>query len=103
MTDYQIQASTRRCAATGRPLRAGERYYGVLLDEGGSFCRQDYSLEGWQGPPQGAFSFWQGRLPAGTAPRRPPIADELLLECFVRLQGATDPARLSFRYVLALL
>jgi len=101
--DYQIQAHTRRCAVTGRELKPGERYYSVLIDEGTTLTRKDYSLAVWQGPPEGAFSFWQGKLPAGTAPRRPPIDDEILLECFGRLEGDLEPARLSFRYVLALL
>src|ERR1700722_10901388 len=103
MTDYQIQNSSRRCAITGRELKPGERYYSVLLDEGGTFTRKDFSLEAWQGPPDGAFSFWQGRLTAGQSPRRPPIDDELLVECFNRLEGEAEQSKLSFRFVLALL
>jgi hypothetical protein len=103
MTDYQIQNSTRRCAITGRELKPGERYYSVLLDEGGAFTRKDYSLEAWQGPPAGAFSFWQGKLTAGPAPRRPPIDDEVLVDCFTRLEGEVEPGKLSFRFVLGLL
>ena len=88
MTEYQIQASTRVCAATGRELRAGERVYSVLLEEAGKFVRKDYSEPAWQGPPDGAFSFWKTRLADGQVTRRPPIDDELLLECFRRLEGA---------------
>lgn len=103
MTEYQIQANTRRCAATGRELRPGERVYTVLLDEGGKLVRQDYSSEAWTGPPPGAFSFWVGRVPAQDEKRRPPIDDELLLDCFRRLEGQTEPERVNFRYVVALL
>jgi hypothetical protein len=103
MTDYQIQANTRRCAATGRELRPGEKFFSVLLDEAGKFIRHDYSSEAWQGPPPHAFSFWAGRVPADEANRRPRIDDELLVECFQRLEGQTDPDRVSFRYVVALL
>ena len=49
MTDYQIQASSRRCAVTGRELAPGERYFSVLLDQGDSFVRRDFCLEAWQG------------------------------------------------------
>src|SRR5262245_26427783 len=100
MTDYQIQSSTRRCTLTGRELKPGERYYSVLLDQGTTFARKDYSQEAWQGPPEGAFSFWQSRVSSSKAPRRPPIDDELLAECFNRLDGELDPGRLSFRFVL---
>ena len=103
MTEYQIQPNTRRCAASGRELKPGERYFSVLLDEGGAFVRRDYAEEAWQGPPADAFSFWAGRVPAAGARRRPPIDDDMLLECFGRLEGRTDAAGENFRYVLALL
>ncbi len=103
MLDYQIQPSTRRCSATGRDLKPGERYFSVLLDEDGRFVRRDYSAEAWQGPPPGAFSFWVGKIPVGEAKKRPPIDDELLLDCFTRLDGEMESGRVSFRFVLALL
>lgn len=103
MTEYQIQASTRRCAVTGRELQPGEGCYSVLLDEGGSFVRKDYSEPAWQGPPPGTFSFWKTRVAAGPASKRPPMDDELLLECFHRLEGELEPRKRSFRFVLALL
>ena len=103
MIDYQIQANTRRCAITGRELLPGDQFYSVLLDEGGKFIRQDFSREAWPGPPPSAFSFWTGRVPRGEANRRPRIDDDLLLDCFCRLEGQTQPDRVNFRYVLALL
>src|SRR4051794_40916302 len=91
MTDYQIQAPTRRCAATGRDLRPGERYHAVLLDEGPGFARRVFWEGAGAGPRAGAFSHGAGRAPAeGDAPRRPPIDDDLLAECFHRLDGAAD-------------
>ncbi|HVS35560.1 MAG TPA: hypothetical protein VMS17_08260 [Gemmataceae bacterium] len=103
MTEYQIQPNTRRCALSGRELQPGERYFSVLRDEGGKFVRMDYAAEAWQGPPADAFSFWSGRVPAAGARKRPPIDDDMLLDCLQRLEGRTDPAGENFRYVLALL
>jgi len=103
MTDYQIQPNTRRCFLTGRELQPGEKFYSVLLEEAGQFVRHDYSGEAWQGPPEGAFSFWSGKVPAADPNKRPRIDDEMLLECFSRLEGQTDPGRVNFRYVVALL
>lgn len=103
MTEYQIQASTRRCALTDRELKPGERFYSVILDQGGKFLRQDYSAEAWQGPPPEAFSFWQGKLGADAKPRKQPIDDEMLTDCFARLENETDQGKVGFRYVLALL
>jgi hypothetical protein len=103
MIDYQIQPSTRRCSATGRELRPGERYYSVLLEENGKFVRKDYSAEAWQGAPKDAFSFWMGRLMPPQGKRRQPIDDEMLMECFQRLEDSLEPSRIRFRYVAALL
>jgi hypothetical protein len=102
MTEYQIEANTRRCAVSGRELKPGEKYYSVLTDEAGKFQRRDYSYECWQGAPAGAFSFWAGRIPAADD-RRPKIDDEMLLDCFQRLEGESDAGRVNFRYVVALL
>jgi hypothetical protein len=103
MIEYQIQPSTRRCCATGREMQPGERCFSVLLDEGGKLVRKDYSPEAWQGPPAGAFSFWAGRVPLPQGRRRPAFDDELLLDCFGRLEDQTEPGRINLRYVLALL
>jgi hypothetical protein len=103
MIDYQIQPNTRRCSQSGRELQPGEKFYSVLLEEGGKFSRLDYGSESWQGPPPGAFSFWSGRVPPLEPNRKPRIDDDLLLDCFNRLEGQTEPGRVSFRYVVALL
>jgi len=96
MTEYEIEANTRRCAVSGRQLQPGEKYFSVLLDLGGKFQRRDYSCEAWQGPPEGAFSFWAGRIAAADE-NRPKIDDEMLLDCFQRLEGDDDPGRVNFR------
>jgi hypothetical protein len=104
MTDYQIQAPTRRCAVTGRELQPGEKYVTALLDEGGRFARRDFGPDAWVGPPDNAIAHWAARVPAhGEAAKRPPIDDDLLAECFQRLDGAAEPGQVQFRYVVALL
>src|SRR5262245_60921719 len=103
MLDYQIQVSSRRCSVTGRDLSPGEVYFSILLDEEGQLTRRDFSREAWQGPPPNAFSFWMGKVPREDRDRRPVIDDAMLLDCFTRLEGQTEPARVNFRYVVALL
>jgi hypothetical protein len=103
MTEYQIQANTRRCARTGRELRPGEKYFALLIKDGAHLLRQDFSPEGWQGPPPGAFGYWTGTVPALDQPQKPPVDDDLLLDCLQRLEGETEPGRVNFRYVVALL
>src|ERR1700722_19230764 len=101
--DYQIQPNSRRCTVTGRELGAGERFYSALVEEGHQFVRRDFSTEAWHGPPPGAFSFWTGRVTTSQEKPKPRFDDDLLEECFHRLEGQTEPGRLNFRYVVALL
>jgi hypothetical protein len=103
MTEYQIQPNARRCASSGRELQVGERFFSVLTEEGGKFARRDYAADTWSGPPANAFSFWAGTIVAPNARRALPIDDDLLLECFARLEGNTEPAQVKFRYVVGLL
>jgi hypothetical protein len=101
--DYQIQPNSRRCAVTNRELQPGERYYTALVEVDHQFVRKDFSQDAWQGPPTGAFSFWTGHVPTGTEKTKPRFDDDLLEECFQRLEGQTEPSRVNFRYVVALL
>lgn len=103
MLDYPIQPNSRRCAVTGRELRAGERYFSALLEVDHRFVRHDYSPEAWQGPPPGACSFWTGRVQEGNEKIKPRFDDDLLEECFHRLADQDEPSRVNFRYVVALL
>ena len=65
--------------------------------------RRDYSVEAWQGPPSSAFGFWAGKVVAAENKKKLAINDELLTDFFLQLEGETEPAKINFRYVLALL
>jgi hypothetical protein len=104
MSDYEIQGPTRVCAATGRELQPGDRFYGVLVEDGGKLVRRDYAADAWPGPPAGAIAYWSAKVPAAdNKPRKPVVNDQLLLDCFDRLKDSADPHGLNFRYVAALL
>jgi hypothetical protein len=89
---------------SGRDLQPGEKYFAALLDEEGRFVRRDFAADAWAGPPDNSIGHWTARVPAnGEAAKRPPIDDDMLTECFNRLDGATEPSQVQFRYVVALL
>jgi hypothetical protein len=91
------------CAASGRALQVGERYYAVLHDHNGKFVRTDYSLTAWTEPPANAIAYWTGKVPPADRPNKPIIDDELLMECLNRLAESSDLNQIRFRYVVALL
>jgi hypothetical protein len=101
--DYQIQPNSRRCTVTGRELQPGERFYSALLEEDQRLVRKDYSSEAWQAPPSDAIGFWTGHVLAATDKAKPRFDDDLLEDCFQRLEGQNEPGRVNFRYVVALL
>lgn len=102
MRDWEVDRTTGVCAVAGRPLAEGEEFYAVLFEEGEGFRRADYSLEAWTGPPAGCFCHFKSRVPKKEHKRRLLIDDDALLAFFVRLAGETEPTRVRFRFVLAL-
>ncbi|HTQ40665.1 MAG TPA: hypothetical protein VMJ32_16705 [Pirellulales bacterium] len=99
--EYEGVRCTRRCAATGRELRPGEKFYSVLAAEGANLVRYDYSAEAWPGPSEKAVGWWKSQLPAREGVRVHWAPNDVMLDLLEQL--ANDPAKADMRYVLALL
>lgn len=99
--EFEIQRCTRRCAATGRELSAGESYFSALVAEGAQLQRLDFSVEAWQGPPPGTMGWWKSHRPEPGV--RPPhwAPNDVMLDFFDRLENQADNQ--DMRYVLTLL
>lgn len=97
--DYPVRRPTRRCAASDRDLKPGERFVSVLVSEAGEVVRQDYAAERWSAPPEGAFAWWRCQMPErGDAEPAPREALLGLLD-----EWADHPEQAPARYMLALL
>jgi hypothetical protein len=103
MDNWEIARPSGVCAVSGRPLEEGEEYHVVLLEDGAMFRRLDFSLEHWDGPPEGAFCHFKSRIPARKPQKRLFVDDDLLINFFLRLADETTASRLQFRFVLALI
>lgn len=101
LLDFEIQRSTRRCAATDRKLEPGEAFFSTLNVEGPEVVRRDWAAEAWQGPPDGVFGWWKSRVPLPDAQQPKLAPNEVLLELFDHLADQADNC--DMRYVLALL
>jgi hypothetical protein len=99
--DFEIQRSTRRCAATDRPLEPGELCYSVLEVQGADVVRKDFAASAWSGPPEEAIGWWKARVPDLHAKKIKLAPNEVLLELFDQL--AEQPESEDMRFVLALL
>jgi hypothetical protein len=99
--DFEVQRSTRRCAATDLPLEPGDVCYSILELRGLEVVRKDFSSAAWTDPPPEAFAWWRTRIPEPVAKKIKLAPNDVLLELFDQL--ADDPAHQDMRYVLTLL
>ena len=100
---WEVESATGVCAVTGRKLEEGDEFYTVLFEDGDSFRRADYSLEAWDQPPAGCFCHFKTRVPVKEKRKRLLVDRELLINFFLRLADETEPVRVQFRFVLALI
>lgn len=107
---YPISRSTGVCAASGRRFENGERYVATLVEKAGEEAleRQDFAEAEWErgarpSDPYRLFASWRTSMVEHPARRKTLLSDGELLELFERLNEATEPKQLSFRYLLALM
>ncbi|MEW6356375.1 MAG: hypothetical protein AB1696_08625 [Planctomycetota bacterium] len=103
MSEWSIKRGDLKCEKCSRNFGQEEEYFSALYDENRQFIRRDYCMQCWNGhSPEQMFSFWKTRVPAKEEERKV-VDDEVVMNFFQRLQGETDPMKVNFRYVLALL
>ncbi len=100
---WDVQRPQGCCVVTGQTIEEGEAFYTVLFEEGESFRRADYCVDAWKGPPDGAYCHFMTRLPVKEKRKRVFVNDDLLVSFFVRLAQETEPTRVQFRFVIALM
>jgi hypothetical protein len=101
MLDFELQRFTRHCAATGRELTPGEAFYSVLIPQGSSIVRKDYSLEAFTGPPENHAGCWKSTVPEPHAKKMNLAPSEVMVQYFEQLQEESQLA--DERFILALL
>jgi len=125
---YEIPKTSGVCVSNGRELVTGEPYYAALIEYDGGLraeetsdgagkdkaaealralglCRVDISPEAWEEGfrPDGLFGFWKSTVPEPNQKKKMFVDDAVLMNLLERLADATEPERLAFRYVLALI
>ncbi len=103
---YELGRATGVCASTGVALEPGTPFVACLVERESEegLDRLDYGREAWEGGarPARLFAFWAGVVPRPDEKPRVFIDDDALVSIFDQLEGATDPKRQAFRYVLGL-
>lgn len=101
MFEFDVQRCTRHCAKTEREFRPGEIFHSVLVSEGASIVRYDYSQEAWDQPPDDVVGWWKSQMPEPNAKKVHWAPNDVMLHYFEQLDS--DPSKADVRYVLALL
>ena len=78
----------------------------MLLDENGSFVRQDIAAEHWSGPPKEFFGWWKSTVKHVVDTPEQRVPGETLLSLFERLATLPEPDHVygeDTLYILTLL
>ena len=104
--DYKISKPGALCLSCEARLAGGDELVAAVRERDGQFIREDYCLACWAkhslaGDPD-VYGVWHTHVPRPDEKKRLLVDDELLINFFERLGGADDPAKINFRFVLAL-
>jgi hypothetical protein len=102
MADWEINKPLGQCCGSGRKIESGEEYYGALVETEQGLQRRDFSSEYWEREKPSAYCFWKTKLAAPNEKKQLLVSDDMLMAFFERLAPETDPEKVSFRFVLAL-
>ncbi len=103
MQDYEVSRTIGKCSVSGKTFEEGEEFYSVVLDDKEGLHRCDYSVDAWEGPPEGTLCYCKTALPVKNEQKKTFVDDEVILDFFLRLGGADDRLKQRFRFVLSLI
>ncbi len=102
MSDWEIKRPLGECCGSGRRIESGEEYFGTLVETEQGLERRDFSADFWESAKPSVFCFWKTKLAAPDQKKTLFLDDGMLMAFFERLAAETDPDKVNFRFVLAL-
>lgn len=101
---YEVSRPQGICHVSGNPIHPDEKFMAALRETPAGFERVDVSLGCWeQFDRKDVIAFWQTAMPRHEQKKKVFVDDAVLCELFERLGSATEPNKLSFRFVLGLI
>ncbi|HZL33964.1 MAG TPA: hypothetical protein VFC78_01560 [Tepidisphaeraceae bacterium] len=100
----EVPRTGGKCAVSGRPIAAGEKYFAAVRETPVGIERVDVTAECWEGFDRtNLLAFWKTVMAEAKEKKQVFVDDEVLCMLFERLAGATEPGKISFRFVLGLI
>jgi len=102
---YEVARPGGKCFVTGNTIEPGTRFMAALRETPQGLQRLDISMQAWPTfDRRDVLAFWQTVMPSPQqTSRKLFVDDQVLCELFERLAGASEPAKLNFRFVLGLI
>jgi hypothetical protein len=109
--EFNIAGVSPCCGACDSELPPGSEVVATLTETPEDFVRSDFCLPCWanragaqgRGAEAEFFCVWRTRVPEPRQKKKLFVDNELLIHFFQRLTGAQEPAKVNFRFVLALI
>ncbi len=112
--EYNITRTAGLCVACEQTLEPGQEFVATVRETQGEddetqLVRQDYCLNCWEPAREqttadkSVLGIWHAHASAPKEKKKTFVDDELLVSFFDRLQDADEPAKVQFRFVLALI
>jgi hypothetical protein len=101
---YDVARPLGVCSVTQAPIEPGRKFIAALRETPKGLERLDIGLDAWAGfDRRGILAFWQTVMPEPQARKKLFVDDQVLCDLLERLGGATEPLKVNFRFVLALI
>ena len=103
MEEWEIDKPLGQCYGTGKRIECGEEYFAALVETEEGLQRRDFCADYWRAEKPQVYCYWKTRLPEPDRKKRIFVDDEMLMAFFERLAEETEPEKVDFRFVLALI
>jgi hypothetical protein len=103
--DYAVARTRGACSVSGDPIAPGDTYMAALRETAEGFDRVDVCLSHWDAFDRATVvAFWRAKMPLKDAVKKKLLVDDtVLLDLLEKLAEVSEPAKLSFRFVLMLI
>jgi hypothetical protein len=102
MDEWTINKPLGQCHGTGVKIEPGQEYFGALVKTEEGLQRRDFCADYWESEKPDVFCYWKTKLPHPDQRKQLFVDDQMLMAFFERLEKETDPEKVNFRFVLAL-
>jgi hypothetical protein len=103
MDEWEIKKPLGQCYGTERKIESGEEYFAALVETEEGLQRRDFCANYWESQKPDVFCYWKTRLPEPGQKKQLFVDDQMLMAFFERLEKETEPEKINFRFVLALI